>query len=127
MTPAFILIAVTVPPVSPFGGGIERMAAHVRSVAATGDTVDIDGICLSTCTMQLAVGCVGPTALLGFHAPSWGGKAMTEAERVAWAEIIAAHYPPAIRDWYLAGPAHRRAVTTLNARQAVAMGAVACD
>lgn len=99
------------------------MASHVAATAARGDTVQIDGICASSCTMQLAVGCVTPHARLGFHRPTViEGPATAEI----WAHLIAAHYPPALAQWYLDGPAKARRVVWLTAAQAVALGAMQC-
>lgn len=120
LTPA---AADTLPPRAPWGGDVGRMAEHVAQIEARGGSVRIDGRCRSSCTMQLLVGCVTPDARLGFHRPT-----VTEGPSTAdlWARLIAAHYPPAMAQWYLRGPAQSHRLVWLDSFGALSLGAQPC-
>lgn len=45
--------------------------------------------------------CVLPHTRFGFHGPSRSGAPLKMAEFEAVSQIIAAQYPPALRQWYL--------------------------
>ena len=51
------------------GGSISERITQIEALQAAGETVEITGLCLSSCTMMLAVGCAHPDAVLGFHGP----------------------------------------------------------
>ena len=98
------------------------MGGSIRDRLANLDPAPITGTCASACTMRLKVACVSPGARLGFHSAVNGSPSA-----IAWGtQTMADHYPPALRDWYLAGPAHGEDVVWLTGADAVAMGARAC-
>lgn len=65
----------------------------------------IVGQCYSACTLYLGLPnvCVAPDARLGFHGPSTrSGILLPRAEWDRVSHEMAAHYPPAVRLWFLA-------------------------
>ena len=67
-------------------------------------TVQIRGrICLSTCTLLISLPntCVSPSTTFGFHGPSSYGRPLDPETFNRASEIIADHYPPALRNWYM--------------------------
>jgi hypothetical protein len=84
------------------GGRIGTYLAKYRALRASGEKVEIDGVCASACTMLLGLIprdriCVTPRAALVFHS-AWdaGGDAAVSADgnRILWAS-----YPGNVRDW----------------------------
>lgn len=53
------------------GGNVVQMMAYRSQLAASGRQVQIRGVCNSACTMltTLPNACLGPGAMIGFHAP----------------------------------------------------------
>lgn len=95
------------------------MGGSIRARLSDLDPAPIYGTCASACTMRLKVACVSPGARLGFHGATSGA--------VAWGTAtMADHYPPALKAWYLAGPARGVDVVWITGRDAVGMGARAC-
>lgn len=86
------------------GGKMEEYAARFQQVRASGDTVVIDGNCLSACTMVLGLVprnqvCATENAVLGFHA-AWMYD--TSGNRVAspsGTRDLMRAYPASIRAW----------------------------
>ena len=98
------------------GGYIGERAAIIR----TGPPVEIAGYCASACTMHLANCCVHPGAVLIFHGPQVSDPAAFDH----WSAVMARHYPPAIRDWFMVhGRFGEYRITGANA---IAAGAQAC-
>ena len=110
------------------GGRVDTRGAEIRQLAAEGRSVEILGECVSACTMYLAIGCVGPDARLTFHGPSFYGLPMSQHDFDVWSQYIAAHYPPALSEWFMSKARHRNMVPLppLGQGQLVAMGARAC-
>src|ERR1700761_3377956 len=84
------------------GGQLGRYLDKYRALAQSGQSVEIDGVCASACTMLLGLIppdriCVTPRALLVFHS-SWdiaGNQSVSNAgTRLLWS-----HYPAKIRAW----------------------------
>jgi hypothetical protein len=98
--PAFAAIRIQSSP----GGRIGDYLAMFAMVRQSGQTVIIDGPCLSACTLVLSVVprdriCVTRRAVLGFHAawtPSRKGHALTHPEAT---NLMMATYPVPVRDW----------------------------
>lgn len=109
------------------GGLVADTAAMVRALSAADCAVVIDGDCASACTMLLAVpgACVTPDARLTFHGPrARDGSALPPEAADHWAEVMAAHYPPALRDWFMVEGRHT--TTTITGAEAIRLGARAC-
>jgi hypothetical protein len=86
------------------GGEIGPYMAKLDALRNSGQSVIIDGPCLSACTMVLGVIprdrlCVTPRARLGFHA-AWrlneAGRQVTSPDGT---ELLMSAYPQPVRDW----------------------------
>lgn len=89
------------------GGRIGNYIDKYEALRTSGETVMIDGECLSACTMVLgAIAhdriCVTPRASLGFHAAydfGANGRAVTNS---AATRMLYSNYPSAVRHWIAA-------------------------
>src|SRR5215831_5015530 len=90
--------------VSSPGGQVGEFLDLFEAVRDSGERVVIDGPCLSACTLVLSIVpreriCVTSRAVLGFHA----AREVDQRGRVYPAReatrVVAASYPPAIREW----------------------------
>ena len=86
------------------GGRIGTYVDKYQDLRSSGETVIIDGLCASACTIVLGAGphdkiCVTSHANLGFHA-AWdfgaNGRAVTNAEAT---QMLYSMYPSAVRHW----------------------------
>src|SRR5260221_5717971 len=86
------------------GGKMEEYTARFQQMRNSGETVVIDGTCLSACTMVLGLVprnrvCATPNAVLGFHA-AWmyddSGKRVASASGT---RDLMETYPAAVRAW----------------------------
>jgi len=110
------------------GGDVGRRGNAVAAMRQRGEWVRIEGTCISACTLYVALEgtCVAPNARLGFHAPGYYGRKATP-ERVAfWTKVVADHYPPLLRAWYLSHASTSKAVVSLTAPELIALGVPAC-
>ena len=86
------------------GGQIGPYLQKFDSLRKTGQTVMIDGPCLSACTMLLGLIprdhiCVTSRARLGFHAawrPDESGRPVTSQDGT---DLLMANYPEQVREW----------------------------
>lgn len=93
------------------GGRVGKRAAEITRLRATGTLVEITGrVCLSSCTMFLGLPttCIHPTTIFGFHGPSHFGTPLSDYDFRYWSHVIAAHYPKALRQWYLRKGRYKR-------------------
>jgi hypothetical protein len=89
------------------GGRIGKYLDRYDAIRTSGETVIIDGLCLSACTMVLGTVshdkiCVTSHANLGFHAAydlGTKGRAVTNLEAT---QILYSHYSSVVRDWIAA-------------------------
>ena len=86
------------------GGQIGRYVDRYEQLRASGQTIIIDGLCASACTIVLGTIphhkiCVTPNANLAFHA-AWdlGADGRTIANRVA-TRTLYSMYPSQVRHW----------------------------
>ncbi len=98
------------------GGRIGARAALIR----TSGPVEIRGVCASACTMHLSNGCVHPQAHLIFHGPQVQEPDAFEH----WSAVMARHYPPAIREWFM--QSGRYGTWDMTGSSAIRMGAEPC-
>ena len=86
------------------GGRIGTYVDKYQDLRQSGDTVIIDGLCASACTIVLGAIphdriCVTSHAMLGFHA-AWdfgsNGRAITNPEAT---QMLYSMYPSAVRHW----------------------------
>ena len=89
------------------GGKIGVYVDRYQDLRTSGETVIIDGLCASACTIVLGAVphdriCVTSHANLGFHA-AWdfgaNGRAVTNAEAT---HMLYTMYPPPVRKWIMA-------------------------
>jgi hypothetical protein len=85
------------------GGQIGDYAAKYRALRSSGETVMIDGICASACTMPLGTIprnriCVTRRAILAFHSACDSTPAGHVASS-AGTQILWSNYPSDIRKW----------------------------
>lgn len=86
------------------GGKVSDRQRQIAILSRSGKTVAILGEhCLSSCTMLLALPnlCIHPKTVFGFHGPSDYGAQLPPVQFEYWSQIIASHYPPGLRSWYL--------------------------
>lgn len=118
-----IVIALALP-----GGSIVAHETHMRTFDAWGCRIRIEGRCDSACTVFLGARdvCVTRQASLGFHAAHCPPGAPS-CDPAAASRRMAAHYPPAIRAWYLAGPAHSPRRTAVSGAELIRHGVKECE
>lgn len=86
------------------GGKMEDYAARFRQLRASGETVVIDGDCLSACTMVLGMVprnrvCATENAVLGFHAAWMYDKSGTRVASPSGTRDLMKAYPASVRAW----------------------------
>lgn len=113
------------------GGSLQQRLDQIATLRARSTRVEIRGNCDSACTMLLGLplACVAPTARFGFHGPQSQryGISLPPDQFDQWSQVMAEHYPAAIRRWFLQTARQTTmGLVTLTARQAVAMGARPC-
>ncbi|ETD90734.1 hypothetical protein U713_04465 [Rhodobacter capsulatus YW2] len=110
------------------GGDVGAFANRIRAMAAAGQTVEIRGACYSACTMYLGLpgSCINRNSQFGFHRPSYFGLALAPEEFDFWSRVIAAHYPPALRDWYLREGRYSLGLRTISGAQLIDLGVPEC-
>jgi|GEM_PF-662264 hypothetical protein len=87
------------------GGVIGTRAQEIETLRAQGIRVELRGeVCLSSCTMYLGLRntCVFRGTTFGFHGPSYYGVKLNANDFEYWSQVIAANYPPKLREWYMA-------------------------
>ena len=108
------------------GGRIGNYLDRYEAIRTSGETVVIDGDCLSACTMVLgAISrdriCVTPNASLGFHAAydfGANGRAVTNS---AATRMLYSHYPSAIRHWIAARGGLKSQMIFLHGKELMSM------
>ena len=85
------------------GGQIGRYVERYEQLRASGQTIMIDGLCASACTIVLGAIphekiCVTPNANLAFHA-AWDFGAHGQAITNPWATKSYSMYPSQVRRW----------------------------
>lgn len=86
------------------GGQIGAYVARYSKLKRSGESVVIDGPCLSACTIVLGMIppqrlCATPNAVLGFHAawmPDGAGRKVTSPEAT---RLLMQLYPASVRQW----------------------------
>src|ERR1700759_1203110 len=108
------------------GGRIGTYVDRYQDLRSSGQTVIIDGLCASACTIVLGAVphdkiCVTSHATLGFHA-AWdfgaNGRAVTNAEAT---QMLYSMYPPAVKRWIAARGGLTPHMIFLHGRQLTSM------
>lgn len=111
------------------GGMIGQRNSEIRNLRERGQRVELRGICLSACTMYLSLPnvCVAPSATLGFHGPTRGGKSLPEDEFEHWSKMMAKNYREPLRSWYMSEARYRtNGYFEIGGKQIIAMGYPSC-
>lgn len=114
------------------GGSLPARVAQVARLRAEGAVVEIRGrYCLSACTLYIGLprACVSPATVFGFHGPSsrFYGISLPPRQFEHWSRVMAAHYPPRLRRWFMASARHvTMGFARLSGRELIALGVAAC-
>lgn len=111
------------------GGDVGARANKISAMAASGQTVEIRGsVCYSACTMYLGLpgSCISRTTQFGFHRPSYYGAALEPDQFEFWSQVIAAHYPKALKTWYLQKGRHRASLQMISGAELIRLGVREC-
>lgn len=108
------------------GGQIGTYVDKYQGLRNSGETVIIDGMCASACTIVLGVVphnkiCITPNARLGFHAAwdyGYNGRAVTNPEAT---EILYGMYPTPVQRWIARRGGLRSQMIWLRGKQLQAM------
>ena len=111
------------------GGLISVRADEIALANAhpTGVARPIPMLCLSSCTMYLALdaACLRPGTRLGFHGPAWDGVGlMNQEDADKWAGVMADHYPASIRALYWETMRHSQEITIVQGDDLVRDGII---
>jgi hypothetical protein len=108
------------------GGQIGKYVSKFQRLHSSGQSVVIDGLCASACTLVLAAVprdkiCVTPRATLGFHAAydfGANGRTITNPEATM---MLYSNYPTPVRRWIDARGGLRPQIIFLHGKQLQAM------
>lgn len=103
------------------GGNVAGYIAKREQLAASGRRVEIRGYCASACTMltTLPNACLGPDAVIGFHAPRFTG---TEVQAPLIGDVLMArYYRNGILQQWNARWSRQSEMTRISAREYVAL------
>ncbi|HWW48236.1 MAG TPA: hypothetical protein VNZ94_10400 [Xanthobacteraceae bacterium] len=103
------------------GGRIGAYLDRFEAIKRSGDTVIIDGLCASACTLVLGTVpqgriCVTPRAKLGFHAAWNPGPNGTPVVNPEATRIMHSMYPAHIRQWIVRNGGLKSRMIFLNGR-----------
>ena len=108
------------------GGRIGTYVDKYQNLRASGETVVIDGLCASACTMVLAAVpheriCVTSRAILGFHAAWDSGANGREITNRDATQMLYSMYPPQVRRWIAARGGLKPQMIYLSGKQLMSM------
>ena len=108
------------------GGRIGTYVDKYQDLRASGETVVIDGLCASACTMVLAAVpheriCVTSRAILGFHAAWDSGANGREITNRDATQMLYSMYPPQVRRWIAARGGLKPQMIYLSGKQLMSM------
>ncbi len=108
------------------GGKMEEYAARFQQVRNSGETVIIDGTCVSACTMVLGLIplnriCATENAVLGFHAAWMYDMAGNRVASPSGTRDLMKTYPTAVRAWIARNGGLRPDVIYLRGRALAAI------
>jgi hypothetical protein len=108
------------------GGRMGKYLDRYNAIRTSGETVMIDGLCSSACTMVLgAVSydkiCVTSHANLGFHAAYDLGTKGRAVPNLEATQLLYSHYPSAIRNWIAARGGLKSQMIFLRGKELMSM------
>jgi hypothetical protein len=108
------------------GGQIGTYVDKYEDLRTSGQTVIIDGRCLSACTMVLGAVphnriCVTSRAVLGFHAAWDAGANGREVTNHDATQMLYSMYPPQVRRWIAARGGLKPRMIFLSGKQLMSM------
>lgn len=113
------------------GGLISDRVDEIRRLRRSGARVQIRGrVCYSSCTLFLGLpgACVSTRTTFGFHGPSRYGEPLPRAWFDYWSRVMADHYPPSLRHWFMSRARHRIAgMYMVSGQELVRLGVPECD
>ncbi|WP_342076463.1 hypothetical protein [Yoonia sp. SS1-5] len=92
------------------GGLIGARVREIAQINAEQARVELRGrICYSSCTLYLGADdvCVSANTTFGFHGPSRYGQPLPAERFEHWSDVMARHYQPALRNWFMQEGRHR--------------------
>ncbi len=112
------------------GGPVGMRAREISALQQSNRHVELRGrVCLSSCTMYLALDrvCVSAATTFGFHGPSYYGRPLSSRDFEHWSQVIASHYPARLKRWYLETGRHRNSgYYRIKGRKLIEMGVAPC-
>ncbi|PUB12118.1 hypothetical protein [Yoonia sediminilitoris] len=112
------------------GGLIGARAMEIADLNAKRTRIELRGrFCYSSCTMYLGAEnlCVSGYTIFGFHGPSRNGRARRARQFEHWTAVMAQHYNPPLRQWFMRDARHRIAgYYRITGEQLIQMGYPAC-
>jgi hypothetical protein len=108
------------------GGRIGTYVDKYQDLRTSGETVIIDGLCASACTMVLSAVphdriCVTSHAILGFHAAWDAGANGREITNHDATQALFSMYPPRVRRWITARGGLTSQMIYLSGKQLMSM------
>jgi hypothetical protein len=108
------------------GGRIGTYVDKYEDLRTSGQTVAIDGLCASACTMVLGAVphdriCVTSRAILGFHAAWDSSDNGREVTNGGATQMLYSIYPPRIRRWIAARGGLKPQMIYLSGKQLMSM------
>ena len=112
------------------GGLIGARAIEVAELNTHHRRVELRGrVCYSSCTLYLGAQdlCISPQTVFGFHGPSRYGAPLDAGQFEHWSGVMARHYIPPLRNWFLDTARHRiNQISRISGAQLIALGYPAC-
>ncbi|MEL6640528.1 MAG: hypothetical protein AAFP98_04315 [Pseudomonadota bacterium] len=112
------------------GGLLRNRIYEIRDIVAKARPVQITGrYCYSTCTLYLGLPqtCIQSSTVFGFHGPSSYGRALDPDVFEHASRLIVAHYPEALRDWYMTTARHElRGLHKISGSELIRLGVKEC-
>ncbi|WP_338549493.1 hypothetical protein [Roseovarius phycicola] len=112
------------------GGELAKRLRQIRELRQSGRPVEIrGGVCFSTCTMFLGLPqtCISSRTVFGFHGPSSYGRPLAPKVFEEASHVIADHYPPALKRWYLETGRYRiRTLHRIRGARLIDLGVRGC-
>lgn len=112
------------------GGLIGARVIEVAQLNAQNRRVELRGrVCYSSCTLYLGADdlCISPHTTFGFHGPSRNGRPLQDRQFEHWSNVMARHYTPPLRDWFLRDARHQIGrIRRVSGARLIAMGYPPC-